>query len=260
MPDIQAPALLANEPAAVSVEQPDGAADIVFVCDHASQRLPRSLGTLGLSASDACSHIAWDIGAAAVARLVAAQLDATLILQNYSRLVIDCNRVLASAGSIPTCSAAIPIPGNENLDPAAKAARVEAIFAPYHAAIRTILDLRHAAGRKTLLVAVHSFTPVYDGIARPWELGIMYGRDARWGATLVRLLRAHTSWRIGDNEPYAVEADVDCTLPLHGESRGLTHVGLEIRQDLLATADGQRTWADRLALFLPQSAAALVSA
>lgn len=245
--------LSTNEPPALSIERPQGTADFVLACDHASRLIPQSLGSLGLDAVQLSTHIAWDIGAASVARRLSTMLDATLVLQNYSRLVIDCNRPPGSPSSIPTTSEYARITGNEALEPAAAAARVAAIFTPYHDGLRAVLEQRRAAARRTLLVAVHSFTPVYLGKARPWKVGLMYRHDRRLGQALLEKLRQDPDLPVGDNQPYAISDTTDYTLPVHGETRGLAHVGIEIRQDLIADEAGQQAWAAHLAQSLTQA-------
>jgi len=239
-----------DEPLAFSIERPQGRSAFVLACDHASRRIPRALGDLGLSTADLAAHIAWDIGAAAVARRLSAALDATLLLQNYSRLVIDCNRPPTAPDSIPRLTGGIAIPGNAAVDDAGALARRTAFFDPYHAALRQILDQREAAGTASILIAVHSFTPVYAGQQRPWHTGLMYHRDARFAVQLLPLLRADAALIVGDNEPYTMGDLTDYTLPLHGEMRGILHVGIEIRQDLIENPAGQAAWADRLAAVL----------
>jgi predicted N-formylglutamate amidohydrolase len=209
------------------------------------------LGSLGLDDTQLASHIAWDIGAAGVARRLSTALDAALLLQSYSRLVIDCNRPPGSATSIPTRSEYIQIAANEGLTTADASARVAEIFTPYHAAIGGALEQRRVAGTRTLLVCIHSFTPVYLGKTRPWKIGLMYRKDLRLGRALLDLLRQDDSLHAGDNEPYAISDDTDYTIPVHGEARGLPHVGIEIRQDLIADMHGQQEWATRLAHLLP---------
>jgi predicted N-formylglutamate amidohydrolase len=243
--------LAADEPAAVTIDRPEGRSEFVLVCDHASRVIPRSLGSLGLDDAQRASHIAWDIGAAAVAARLSTAMDATLLLQGYSRLVIDCNRPPGSGTSIPTRSEYVQIAANENLTTADAAARVAEIFAPYHAALGTALEQRRVAGARTLLVSIHSFTPVYLGRARPWKIGLMYRKDPRLGRALLDLLRQDDSLQAGENEPYAISDDTDYTIPMHGEARGLPHVGIEIRQDLIADTHGQQEWATRLAHLLP---------
>ena len=241
----------------MTIERPQGKSEFLLVCDHASRLIPRSLGTLGLDEVQLASHVAWDIGAASVARKLSALLDATLVLQNYSRLVIDCNRPPGSPTSIPTQSEYARITGNDGLTPATVNERVVAIFTPYHAAVTALLDRRRDASRRTLLVAVHSFTPIYLGKARPWHTGLMYRHDRRLGRSLLERLRADTELTVGDNEPYAISDTTDYTLPAHGESRQLAHVGIEIRQDLVADEAGQTAWAARLAQALTQAASQL---
>jgi predicted N-formylglutamate amidohydrolase len=241
-----------DEPSVVEWVREDSGSDFLLVCDHASRRLPAALGTLGLSETELSSHIAWDIGAAGVARMLADRLDAALILQNYSRLAVDCNRPLTAPDSIPTRSEWVQIVANENLDDSAVNERVGEIFTPYHDALRRHIDQRQRDRRKTLLVSIHSFTPNYRGDARPWHVGVMYRSDARMAKALLLMLKRDDRLQVGDNEPYAIEEDSDYTLPTHGEARGIAHVGLEIRQDLIADEAGQKTWAGRLASMFKQ--------
>jgi predicted N-formylglutamate amidohydrolase len=245
--------LSTHEPPAFTLERPHGRSEFLLVCDHASRLIPHALGSLGLDDTHLSTHIAWDIGAAAVAKHLSAALDATLLLQSYSRLVIDCNRPPGSASSIPTRSEYVQITANEGLTTEATATRVTEIFAPYHAAISTVLEQRRLAGTRTLLVCVHSFTPVYLGQPRPWKVGLMYRKDLRLGRALLALLREDDVLHAGENEPYAISDDTDYTIPIHGEARSLPHVGIEIRQDLIADIAGQQEWAARLAQLLPQA-------
>jgi len=221
-----------------------GRSPFLLTCDHYGRAIPRILGDLGLPAGEFERHIAWDVGIAGVADALSKHLDAHLIAQRYSRLVIDCNRPPAAPSSIPRISDATVIPGNEGLAGEAIRARREAIFEPYHR--------RSRDGIPTVLVSLHSFTPVYAGIARPWHIGTLYHRDANLPPLLLKLLRAETDLVVGDNEPYAVSDETDYTIPVHGEARGLMNSGLEIRQDLLADPAGQSQWADRLARILAE--------
>ena len=202
---------------------------------------------MGVSAEDLQRHIAWHIGAAGVAVKLAELLDAFAILSGYSRLVIDCNRQPGIPESIVRMSEATRIPGNEGVTIEDAAARAQALFQPYHDRICTELDTRRAQQRPTILISVHSFTPRFHGVARPWHAGVLYNRDARLATELLQRLRAEENLVIGDNEPYAVGDSTDYTIPVHGERRGLPHVGIELRQDLVATAAGQSEWAERLA-------------
>lgn len=260
MTDGESPLLAPDEPPSVTVERPDGSSPYLLTCDHAGNRIPRRLGTLGLRGPDLEGHVAWDIGAAGVARRLSERLDATLVLQTYSRLVIDCNRPLDSPDSIAITSEDMEIPGNRNLDPVAAEARAREIFHAYHDRIAAALDARQASGQPSLLVAVHSFAPVYKGVRRPWHVGILYGRDGRLAGTLLELLAGEGDLCIGDNEPYSVDDESDYTIPTHGERRGIPHVLIEIRQDLIATAPGQSGWAARLSELLGRACDRLVEA
>jgi predicted N-formylglutamate amidohydrolase len=242
--------LAPDEPPPWRIEQTHGASPFFLLCDHAGWRIPRALGSLGLSDAERQRHIAWDIGAAAVALQLAEALDATVILQRYSRLVIDCNRPAASPQSILGISERTPIPGNQALSAADAARREREIFAPYHACIRAALEARRARGQPTLLLAMHSFTPVYLGEVRPWHVGVLYHRDARMAQRLAAALRSEPGLVVGDNQPYAVGDDTDVAIPEYGERGGLPHVELEIRQDLIADEAGQQQWAQRLARLL----------
>ena len=224
-----------------------GRSPFLLTADHYGRLIPRALGDLGVPAGELTRHIAWDIGIAGVAEALSKQLDAHLIAQRYSRLVIDCNRPPGAPSSIPVMSEATAIPGNEGLAPDAAEARRAAIFDPYHRRITEVIDARLRAGVPTVLVALHSFTPVYAGVARPWHIGTLYHRDTRLPPLLLKLLRAETDLVVGDNEPYAVSDATDYGIPVHGEARGLMNTGIEIRQDLIADPAGQKQWANRLA-------------
>jgi len=219
----------------------------LLTCDHYGRLLPQTLGDLGLPASELARHIAWDIGIAGVAEALSKHLDAHLIAQRYSRLAIDCNRPPDAPSSIPRISEATTIPGNEALARDAAETRRRSVFDPYHRRIHEVIEQRLREGIPTVLVALHSFTPVYAGISRPWHIGTLYHRDTRLPPLLLKLLRAESDLVVGDNEPYAVSDETDYTIPVHGEARGLMNTGIEIRQDLIADPTGQRQWADRLA-------------
>ena len=219
----------------------------LLTCDHYGRLIPRALGDLGLPADELTRHIAWDIGIAGVAERLSKHLGAHLIAQRYSRLVIDCNRPPCVASSIPVLSEATTIPGNEGLTRAAADARRKSIFDPYHRRIAEVIDRRLREGMPTVLVSLHSFTPVYAGVARPWHVGTLYHRDTHLPPLLLQLFRAEADLVVGDNEPYAVSDESDYTIPIHGEARGLMNSGIEIRQDLIADRAGETQWADRLA-------------
>jgi predicted N-formylglutamate amidohydrolase len=227
-----------------------GRSPFLLTCDHYGRLIPRKLGDLGLPAGELTRHIAWDIGIAGVAETLSNHLDAQLIGQRYSRLVIDCNRPLTAAGSIPRLSEATMIPGNEALTREAAAVRRREIFDPYHQRIKKVIDQRQREAKPTVLVALHSFTPLYAGVKRPWHIGTLYHRDASLPPLLLKALRAEPDLVVGDNEPYAVSDETDYTIPVHGEARGLINTGIEIRQDLIGDEAGQAQWAERLARML----------
>jgi predicted N-formylglutamate amidohydrolase len=246
-----------GDPPPVRVLRPEGHADFLLTGDHAGRAIPRRLGTLGLPDSERTRHIAWDIGIAGVTEHLSEMLDATAVLQVYSRLVIDCNRRPDWDSSIPTVSEVTAIPGNEGLSPAEREARRREIFAPYHERLGALIEARRAAGRRVVLVAMHSFTPVFKGVARQVEIGILYNRDTRLAHIMLDLLRRKGDLAVGDNQPYAVGDLSDYTVPVHAEPRGLPHVEIEIRQDLIAEPAGQAAWAARLARLLPAADARL---
>jgi predicted N-formylglutamate amidohydrolase len=249
-----------GDPDPVRVLRPDGSADFFLTADHAGRAIPRRLSDLGLPESELLRHIAWDIGIAGVTERLAAALDATAVLQAYSRLVIDCNRRPEWPSAIPAVSETTRVPGNAGLTAAEREARRRAIFLPYHQAIGELLDRRRAAGRRSVLVAMHSFTPVFKGAVRTVEVGILYNPDAgdiRLPHIMLDLLRAEGDLAVGDNQPYAITGDSDYTVPVHGEGRFLPHVEIEIRQDLIGDDRGQARWADRLARLLPLADARL---
>jgi predicted N-formylglutamate amidohydrolase len=200
-------------------------------------------------------HIAWDIGIAAVARHLAEALDAPLLMQNYSRLVIDCNRPPGTPESIVAISDSTPIPGNDPIGAAATVLREREIFRPYHDRIAAALARRADQGRPAVLIAAHSFTPVFGGVARPWQAAVLYHRDPRFARCLLAELKREPGLTVGDNQPYAVTDETDYTIPRHGERRALAHALIEIRQDLIADEGGQREWAERLARLLPSALA-----
>lgn len=234
-----------HEPPPVELVNPQGGGHALLVCDHASNRVPERLGSLGLGRDLLRAHIAWDPGAADVARRLAAQLDCPLVLSGYSRLVIDCNRPPGHPESMPERSAGTAIPGNEGLSSADRTSRIETLFRPYHDAIAGLLDARSHG--PTALISIHSFTPALSGAPRPWQIGISHWRDNRFAALLLAALRRAGDLTIGDNEPYPIEEDIDYTIPVHGGRRGLPSVMIEIRQDeIRATADAD-AWAARIA-------------
>ena len=239
-----------DDPAPVFEENASSRSPFLLISDHYGRAIPRVLGDLGLAESELGRHITWDVGIAGVADALCKHLDAHLIAQRYSRLVIDCNRPPQAPSSIPRISESTVIPGNEALTREAAEARQREVFDPYHRRIGEAIDRRQRERIPTVLVALHSFTPLYAGIARPWHVGTLYRRDSGLPSLLRKSFRAQGELVVGDNEPYAVSEETDYTIPVHGEARGLLNSGIEIRQDLIAAEAGQREWADRLANIL----------
>ncbi|MGE0416225.1 MAG: N-formylglutamate amidohydrolase [Acetobacteraceae bacterium] len=245
--------LAPDEPSPVQVLREDGTSDVFLTADHAGRLIPRALNGLGVPDTEMERHIAWDIGIAGVTRHLSGRLDATAVLQAYSRLVIDCNRNPDWPTAMPEVSEYTPIPGNRDLTQADRAARIAAIFTPYHDRITALLDARASAGRRTVLVAMHSFTPSFKGERRDMQVGVLYNKDLRMAGIMLDLLRAEGDLVVGDNAPYAITEASDYGIPVHGAQRGLSHVEIEIRQDLIEDEAGQRAWAERFARLLPQA-------
>jgi predicted N-formylglutamate amidohydrolase len=238
--------LAADEPHPVLASRRNGRSVFVIAVDHASRRIPKRLATLGLAHSDLERHIAWDIGALAVAHSVSEALDAPLVAQNYSRLVIDCNRRPEDPSSVPTISESTPIPGNLDLSAEQVSTRRREIFEPYHQHLGALLEERAAAGRRTILIVQHSMTNVYKGVRREMHAAVLYNHDGRFARCLMEALRSEPALIVGDNEPYSGKQEIGYTLPHHGESRGIPHVEIEIRQDLIQTPSGQAEWSRRM--------------
>lgn len=233
-----------GDPEPVEIVNPQGDGGIVLTCEHAGRSIPRRLGDLGVPPADWDRHIAWDIGAGELARLMSEKLDAPLVLQPYSRLVIDCNRPLDAADCIPEMSDGTAIPGNRHLSLEAKAQRYGEIHVPLHQAIDGMLDRL----RPDALISVHSFTASFGTEARPMQAALLFNRDPR----LAHILHREMSVRRPDllvalNAPYSVDDISDFTIPRHGELRGLPHVLLEVRNDQLTSAAGREAWAAFLA-------------
>ncbi len=242
------PGLLApDEPAPYEVIQADSDRPVVLVCDHASCRLPRFLGTLGIPESYLEDHIAWDIGAAAVTRILCRRLRCGAVLGNYSRLAVDLNRDLQDPTAFPTLSDGVLIPGNLNLGAAQRAERARALFDPYHAALHQATEALTSVEQRPAMIAIHSFTPHLHGLRRPWDIGVLWDAHARLPLRLMAELRAMGGIRVADNMPYSGRHPADFTLDHHAEPAGLAHAGIEIRQDLIADPDGQAHWGEKLA-------------
>lgn len=228
------------EEATIAVRRPHGTSDILLVCEHASRRLPKSLGTLGLDAATLESHIAWDIGGLAVAERLSDALDATLVAQTYSRLAYDCNRPPESPAAVPATSEIFDVPGNRGLSAADLKARADSFYHPFQGAIAEIVAARRAAGRRVALVTIHTFTPIYFGKPRAVEIGVLHDADARLADALLAALGAATAGlRVERNEPYGPADGVTHTLRLQALPLGLLNVMIEIRNDLVRAAEGQ---------------------
>lgn len=219
---------------------------IVVTCDHASAAIPPELGDLGLDATDRSRHIAWDIGAGALTLSMARRLAARAVLANWSRLVVDCNRSPDDPTCIPVASDGVVIPGNARLTAADRARRIERYWRPYHAAIDAEIAACRAFVAAPVLVAVHSFTPVMQGQARPWSVGILWDKDTRIAQPLIAALRARPRLVVGDNQPYSGRHPADYTIDTHAEADGLPYASIEVRQDELQTAAAVEAWADLL--------------
>jgi len=247
--------LSAGDPTPVRVQTGRLDAGVLVVCDHAGRATPGRLDRLGLADEAFERHIAYDIGAADLSRDLARRLDAPLIEQVYSRLVIDCNRAPGRADMIPEVSDGTTIPGNAALSKAQVKARIEAIHTPYHDAIAAEIDRGIAAGSPPALILIHSFTPVMGGFQRPWQVGVLHQGDAL-SLAMLALLQAEPGLTVGDNAPYAMD-EIDYTAPRHAQARGLQYLELETRQDLIADATGQARFAELYARLIPKALASL---
>ena len=231
-----------GDPPPFEVVNGDRSSDVVFVCDHASPVIPAALDNLGLDEAARCAHVGWDIGAADVARMLAAAFDAPLVLAGYSRLVIDCNRNPTHDTSILAESDGMAVPGNAKVTEDDRHRRVAACFQPYHDAIDGIL-VGLCEERVPALISVHSYTPDYQDQDRPWHVGVLWDQDPRLSLPLIEALERDPALCIGDNEPYSGQDEVGYTIRRHAERRGLPHVLVEIRQDLVDTPEGAGHWA-----------------
>ena len=228
----------------------------MLVCEHASHRLPQNMGTLGLGPEALESHIAWDPGALAVSQLMAEQLDAALFYQRFSRLVYDCNRPPEAEAAMPAVSEIFDIPGNAGLSAADRLARTKAIYDPFRKGLAALIAARTAAGRPTVLVTMHSFTPVYHGKPRSVEVGILHDTDTRLADAMLAAA-AGGGFDTRRNEPYGPIDGVTHTLIEHGLKNSLLNVMIEIRNDLVSDETGQRVMAGYLAGLLGEGLASM---
>ncbi len=251
--DAARPLLAIDEPPPYAVFNPDGTSPILLLCEHASNRIPRALGDMGLSFHERQRHIAWDIGALALAQHLSLSLDAPLFFTNYSRLVIDCNRPHSAPSFIPEVSETTEIPANRDLSQAERQQRVDTLFTPFADAVTRRLDRLEARRERPIIVGVHSFTPVYFGRQRPWQVGILYGEAVRFAQALIRALGGERGVTVGDNEPYTIHPDEDYTVPVYADARKLPGVLLEVRHDLISDMAGVAVWGERLTRHLKAS-------
>lgn len=241
----------------VALEGVAASGRVILVCEHASRLLPQSLGTLGLSEEALESHIAWDPGALAVSRLMAESLDATLVFQRFSRLVYDCNRPPESPAAMPEKSEVFEISGNVGLDQAARDARTQALYLPFRDTLSSLVKSRVEAGRAPVIVTMHSFTPIYFGMQRLVEIGILHDADARLADAMLAAASEDKRYDVRRNEPYGPDDGVTHTLKEHGLSNGLPNVMIEVRNDLIKDEASQRVMAGYLSGLLRESIPAI---
>lgn len=229
--------LTPDEPSPFEILNVDALLPVLLVCDHASNRFPRSLGTMGLDYLDRVSHIALDIGAGAVAKALANNLKATAVLAQYSRLIVDCNRELIDDSAFLECSDGVDVPGNNDLQESEKEKRASEIYWPYHNAIKNQIVRLKKYGIDPVVISIHSFTPVMNGNDREWEIGVLWDKDSVTAEIFLTRL-VESGYLVGDNKPYSGKDPEDFTIDFHAESAGLSHVGIEICQDLINHDDG----------------------
>jgi len=235
----------------------DGASPFLLVCEHASNRLPKAYGTLGLSPAQRTAHIAWDPGALGLARGLSGALDACLVHAKVSRLVYDLNRPPHAAGAMPAKSEIHDVPGNAGITPAERLARTRAFYLPFHGALHAEIARRIALGQPPVIVTIHSFTPIYFGQPRQVELGVIHDADPDLALSVVAEARAQGGLRTELNQPYSAADDVTHTLRLQATPYGLKNVMLEIRNDLIAHPQAEEEMAHRLAPILRNALSAL---
>ena len=245
--DYDVPLLGPDDPAPVSIENPNGAAPVLVLCDHASNAIPAALHGLGLTERELHGHIAYDIGAAAFARGLARRLDAPAVLAGYSRLVIDCNRLLDHASSIVSTSDGVAIPGNRDIAPDEAARRAAACFWPYHRKNGAGIAGFAVRGITPAIISVHSFTPALAGEIRPWQVGILWDRDDRIARPLIEALSARSDIVVGDNLPYSGRRRFGYSIEVHATETGLPNVLIEMREDMVADDAASGRWADIMA-------------
>jgi predicted N-formylglutamate amidohydrolase len=240
VPNLLGPA----DPPAFEYVNANGRSPLLFVSDHHGGAVPASLDHLGLPAAWFNEHIGRDIGIDMVGSYLSRRFDAPLVRATYSRLVVDCNRSPSDETAMPEASDGVPIPGNQSLGPDARSARIGQIHQAYHGAIAAQLADMTARGPAPIVVALHSFTPRMDGFERPWEIAILWDKDAELAQAMLAALGTVEGLCVGDNEPYSARSPAGHTIPIHAESAGLAHVSVEIRQDLITDAKGAGRYAE----------------
>lgn len=236
-----------GDPDPVLLHNAGGRSSFLLTGDHAGTHIPARLGDLGLPRAERERHIGWDIGIAPLGRMLADRLDAPFVSQAYSRLVIDCNRDPAIDEAIPAVADGTRVCGNEGVSAMDRQRRIAEIHTPYHAAIAALLAQRADRGQRTILLALHSFTPVLGGVRRPWDVGVLHWQgDVIFALRLLRALREETGLTVGDNAPYVMDA-TDHSVPRHAFARALPYAEIEVRQDLIGDAAGQAHWAELIA-------------
>lgn len=224
--------------------------ELVLICDHASNHIPAEYRNLGVGEADLTRHIAWDVGAAALTRALARRLGAPAFLGTYSRLLVDLNRPFGSPTSMPVLSEATRIPGNQDLGLSEIERRRRRVFEPFHAAVAAFLDARETAGRRSRIAAIHSFTPVFLGVPRPWHVGILHDDEPAYAGRVMQGLARDPALIVGENVPYQIDRESDYAIPVHGTDRGSPALLIEIRNDLISDAEGIRDWTRRLTAVL----------
>ncbi|MEJ5021663.1 N-formylglutamate amidohydrolase [Ochrobactrum vermis] len=241
----------------VSVFNKDGESPYLFVCEHASNFIPDTFQGLGLNADALKAHIAWDPGAIEVARHLASSLDAPLVESHLSRLLIDCNRPLDAHDLIPEISETTVVPGNHALNSMERLARIDLSHRPFHTAVEHVIAERGRRGLPSWIVTVHSFTPIYRDVPRPWQIGIIHDEDDRIGKPLIAALRKDATLNVGVNEPYSPADRVYYTLERHARPRNAPCVMIELRNDEIADGQTQIVWAEKIATILKDIAEAI---
>ncbi|AVP97507.1 N-formylglutamate amidohydrolase [Ahniella affigens] len=237
----------ANAAAAVAILNRDGKGPVVLICEHASNFIPLNYERLGVSMADLQRHIAWDIGALGLSEQLSALLDAPLVFATHSRLLLDLNRDPSAPDSIVTESENIAVPGNRDLPDAERQHRADWLYRPFHAEIDALIDERLGQGLPTAVISIHSFTPVYLGVPRPWQIGVISREDRRLSDRILHALARDESLSVGDNQPYTPAQRVYHSIERHAEQRGLPGAMIEVRNDQIESRIGQMQWAGRLA-------------